>query len=131
MLSADGRYTQSVDLWSCGCILAELLGRKPIFPGRDFKETLRMQLEHIGSRPKDELEYIKSDEAQRFLAEMPRFARRPWRTTFPDATPEALDLLDKLLQFHADKRITAEAALAHPFFDSVRGCVQCRAGRLL
>lgn len=49
----------------------------------------------------DELEFIRSDEARKFLASMPRSAGTPWATLMPKASPKALDLLDKLLQFSA------------------------------
>ncbi len=42
MLSADGNYTAAIDMWSVGCIFAEMIGRGPLFAGRDFMETLRM-----------------------------------------------------------------------------------------
>ena len=120
MLSADGHYDQSVDVWASGCILGELLGRAPMFPGSDFKQTLSMHIELLGTRPADELEYIRSEEALRFLAALPVQAKRPWNTVFPDASAKALDLLDKMLQFHPSKRISVEDALLHPYFDSVR-----------
>jgi len=49
--SAAGHYDQSVDIWASGCIFAELLGRQPLFPGADFKQTLQMHLKVLGSRP--------------------------------------------------------------------------------
>jgi serine/threonine protein kinase len=49
--AAAGHYDQSVDIWASGCIFAELLGRQPLFPGGDFKQTLQMHLKVLGSRP--------------------------------------------------------------------------------
>ena len=73
--------------------------------------------------PADELEYIRSEEALKFLTELPTYPRKPLSTAFPDASPKALDLLDKMLQFHPAKRISVDDAIAHPYFDSVRACV--------
>jgi serine/threonine protein kinase len=109
MLSADGQYTPAIDMWSVGCILAELLGRNPIFAGADFMETLRMQLDVLGTRPEDELSFIRSAAALDFLAGLPRKPTVPWRNLFPDASEKVLDLLDKMLQFSAAKRITVGA----------------------
>lgn len=120
MLSADGNYTVAIDMWSVGCIFAELLGRNPLFAGKDFMETITMQINVLGSRPKDELEYIRSDQALQFLAAMPAKPKVPWSTLFPEASEKALDLLDRMLQFHPTKRITVDDAMAHPYFDSVR-----------
>ena len=41
MMFPDGRYTESIDMWSVGCIFAELLGRKPLFVGANVSETIR------------------------------------------------------------------------------------------
>jgi serine/threonine protein kinase len=51
MLSADGCYNERIDMWSCGCIFAELLLRKPLFPGKDFKEQLRLIFNVVGTPP--------------------------------------------------------------------------------
>jgi serine/threonine protein kinase len=120
MLSADGNYGQAIDVWSVGCIFAELLGRNPLFAGKDFMETITMQINVLGTRPKDELSYIRSDQALQFLAAMPPRAAVPWSNLFPEASEKALDLLDKMLQFFPPKRISVDGALAHPYFDSVR-----------
>ena len=109
MLSADGHYTPAIDMWSVGCILAELLGRGPIFAGGDFTETLRMQIDILGTRPDEELAFIKSQQALDFLAGLPHRPKVPWRNFYADASDKVLDLLDKMLQFSATKRITVGA----------------------
>lgn len=120
MLSADGHYDLSVDIWAAGCIFAELLGRTPLFPGADFKDTLRLQHEYLGTRPDDELAYIRSEEALKFLGTLPHKPQKSWAEVFPEANPKAIDLIGKMLQFHFAKRISVDDALAHPYFDSVR-----------
>ena len=79
-----------------------------------------MQINVLGTRPAEELSYIRSDQALAFLDRIPVKPAVPWATMFPEASEKALDLLDKMLQFHATKRITVQAALDHPYFDSVR-----------
>lgn len=78
------------------------------------------QFDIIGTRPPEELAYIRSDDARRFLDSLPRKAPVPWATLYPAASPLALALLDSMLQFHPSKRVTVEAAMAHAYFDSVR-----------
>ena len=118
MLSADGNYTPAIDMWSVGCILAELLGRGPIFAGKDFMETLQLQIEILGTRPAEELTFIRSQQALDFLATLPQKPKVPWRSLYTDASDKVLDLLDRMLQFSAAKRITVGAwqrsAPAHP-----------------
>jgi serine/threonine protein kinase len=106
MLSADGYYTPAIDMWSVGCILAELLGRGPIFAGSDFMETLRMQIEILGTRPPEDLTFIRSQQALDFLATLPLRQKVAWRTLYSDASDKVLDLLDRMLQFSAAKRIS-------------------------
>jgi serine/threonine protein kinase len=109
MLSADGHYTPAIDMWSVGCILAELLGRGPIFAGKDFMETLQLQIEILGTRPAEELTFIRSQQALDFLATLPQKPKVPWRSLYTDASDKVLDLLDRMLQFSAAKRITVGA----------------------
>lgn len=63
---------------------------------------------------------MSSEKAKRFLRNLPDKGNVSLSRYFPEAPPDALDLLQKLLQIHPKKRITAEAALRHPFFASIR-----------
>eukprot|EP01138_Halocafeteria_seosinensis_P000404 gb/GECG01000417.1/.p1 GENE.gb/GECG01000417.1/~~gb/GECG01000417.1/.p1 ORF type:complete len:385 (+),score=51.86 gb/GECG01000417.1/:1-1155(+) len=120
MLNADGNYDESIDIWSCGCIFAEMLGRKTLFPGKDFMHQLKLIFEVIGTPPKEELEYVRSEQAIKFMESLSHKQKMPWNEVYPDANAKALDLLDKMLAFHPTNRISIEDALAHPYFDSVR-----------
>ena len=42
-------YDKSIDMWAVGCILAELLARKPLFPGKDYVDMLKLQVAKIGN----------------------------------------------------------------------------------
>ena len=108
------RYTTAVDLWSVGCILAELLRRQPLFPGRSYLHQLQLVIAQVGTPSAEALEDVDPKLAQ-VIGSMPRKPPRPLQPTFPEATAEALDLLAQLLQFSPSRRVTAEQALSHPY----------------
>ncbi|KAI9159374.1 F-box protein: endocytic membrane traffic, recycling ReCYcling 1 [Blastocladiella emersonii ATCC 22665] len=108
-------YTKAIDMWSVGCIFGELLGGKPMFKGRDYVDQLNQILAVLGTPDDATLRRVGSQRAQVYIRSLPRSPRIPFQTLFPRATPLALDLLDKLLQFDPAQRITVEDALAHPY----------------
>jgi len=114
-------YTKAIDVWSVGCIFAELLARSPFFPGDDYIAQLRLICEKLG-RPDDEhLEFVTSERARKFIASLPNKPALPMAELFPQHSgeTEALDLLRRMLEFHPDRRITIDRALAHPFLASL------------
>ena len=119
MLQPDGLYDKSVDMWSVGCIFAEILGRKALFPGKNFLHQLSLIFDVLGTPPAEATMKIKSSQAQRFIKSLGKKPKVPFRTLFPGASDEALDLLDRLLQFDPDQRLTVHDALAHPYMQSV------------
>jgi serine/threonine protein kinase len=62
MLCPDGLYTYAVDLWSVGCIFAELLGRQPLFPGNNFVDQLTLIFGVIGSPSAEEVAHIRNNQ---------------------------------------------------------------------
>uniref|UniRef100_A0A3Q2D395 mitogen-activated protein kinase n=1 Tax=Cyprinodon variegatus TaxID=28743 RepID=A0A3Q2D395_CYPVA len=116
MLNSKG-YSKSIDIWSVGCILAEMLTNKPIFPGKHYLDQLNHILGILGSPTQEDLNCIINVKARNYLLSLPHKPRLPWDTLFPKADPKALDLLHRMLTFNPNNRITVEEALAHPYLE--------------
>lgn len=130
MLSAS-QYSTAIDVWSVGCILAEMLTYKPLFPGKDYIQQLKLILEVVGTPNSEDLRNIKSSRARAFIQSLPvaqgknlamYVNRHPYRIAKHGRSgavnPLALDLLEKLLIFDPTKRITVEEALEHPYLSA-------------
>jgi serine/threonine protein kinase len=116
ILLGSTQYTFGVDMWSCGCILAELLSGRPAFPGASTLNQLDRIMEVTGAPSSSDLAAVGSPFAATMLDSLPApGAPRPLRELFPGAAPDALDLLRRLLQFSPARRLSAEEALRHPY----------------
>lgn len=115
ILLGSTKYTKGVDMWSMGCILAELLGGKPLFPGESTLNQLERVIEVVGAPTAQDIQSMKSKFAQTMIDSITIRKQRPLRSIYPNADPEALDLLEKLLVFNPDKRYTAKQVLEHPY----------------
>uniref|UniRef100_A0A3Q0R2B4 mitogen-activated protein kinase n=1 Tax=Amphilophus citrinellus TaxID=61819 RepID=A0A3Q0R2B4_AMPCI len=91
-------YNKTVDIWSVGCIMAELLTGRALFPGTDHIDQLKLIMLLVGKPGPELLMKISSD------------------SVYMLACFEAVDLLEKMLVLDTDKRITAAEALAHSYF---------------
>jgi len=119
LLLSCAEYTSSIDVWSVGCIFAELLGRKPLFPGKDYVHQLNLITKVIGSPSEDDLMFISSEKARRYIRSLPKHDHVDFRKLYPHANEQALDLIDKMLVFDPNRRITVEQALEHPYLASL------------
>jgi mitogen-activated protein kinase 7 len=106
---------RTVDVWSVGCILAELLGSKPFFKGRDYVDQLNQILHFLGTPSEKTLSRIGSPRAQEYVRNLPYMSKIPFQQLFPRANPDALDLLDKMLAFDPSERIDVDQALEHRY----------------
>jgi mitogen-activated protein kinase 1/3 len=113
------KYDEQIDVWSVGCIFAELLGRKALFPGQDYLEQLRLIIQKVGQPSREDLDLIPTPAARSYIEGLGPCKKANWRELFPLATPLACDLLDQMLQFNSRKRITVDQALKHEYFKSL------------
>lgn len=111
-------YGDGVDLWAAGCIFAEMLGRKPLFPGETYVHQLQLIMNVLGVPEEHSFKenpMANKLKGRQLLSRTQAVAGIDVSTMFPNANPEALDLLWKMLIFDVEKRITVEEALHHPY----------------
>eukprot|EP01034_Spumella_vulgaris_P023868 gene23868-30144_t len=121
IMLACQEYSSSIDMWSVGCIFAELLARSPLFPGEDYIAQLRLICDKLGRPSEEELNFVTSERAKKFILSMPNKTPPSFAELFPAHKDEkdALDLVKKMLEIHPKKRISIEEALKHPFLESL------------
>ncbi|KAH9683264.1 protein kinase domain-containing protein [Citrus sinensis] len=107
-------YGVGVDLWSAGCILAELLAEKPIMPGRTEVEQLHKIFKLCGSPSEEYWKKSKLPHATIFKPQ--QSYKRCIAETFKDFPPSSLPLIETLLAIDPAERQTATAALRSEFF---------------
>ncbi|KAG8377834.1 hypothetical protein BUALT_Bualt08G0074800 [Buddleja alternifolia] len=119
LLLCCDNYGTSIDVWSVGCIFAELLGRKPIFPGKECLNQLRLIVNILGSQKEDNLQFIDNPKARKYITSLPYSPGTHFSRVYPQAHPMAIDLLQKMLVFDPSKRIGVTEALQHPYMSAL------------
>ncbi|XP_042422830.1 mitogen-activated protein kinase 10-like isoform X2 [Zingiber officinale] len=110
------KYTPAIDIWSIGCIFAEILIGKPLFPGKNVVHQLDLMTDLLGTPTLDTISRVRNEKARKYLSSMRRKQPVPFSHKFPNGDPMALKLLEKLLAFDPKDRPSAEEALADPYF---------------
>ncbi|KAH9496306.1 Mitogen-activated protein kinase 14 [Bulinus truncatus] len=108
-------YNEKVDMWSVGCILGEMITRKPLFKGVDHIDQLNKILSLVGKPPEDFIHKIASKDAQIYIRSLPRTKKKDYHQYFAGASPQAIDLLEKMLDLDPDTRISVDDALKHQY----------------
>ncbi|GKV41571.1 hypothetical protein SLEP1_g49080 [Rubroshorea leprosula] len=119
LLLCCDNYGTSIDVWSVGCIFAEILGRKPIFPGTECLNQLKLIINVLGSQKEADIEFIDNPKARRYIKSLPHSRGTHFSHLYPHADPLAIDLLQRMLVFDPTKRITVTEALLHPYMSGL------------
>ncbi|XP_061987085.1 mitogen-activated protein kinase 12-like [Populus nigra] len=117
--SFSSKYTPAIDIWSIGCIYAELLTAKPLFPGKNVVHQLELITDLLGTPSAESIARISNEKARKYLSSMRKKRPIPFSKKFPDVDRSALRILERLLAFDPKDRPSAEEALADPYFDGL------------
>lgn len=116
MLSSH-EYTHKVDVWSAGCTFGEVMSGKIMFPGNHYIEQINLIINMRGTPDEATKAQISNEFALKYVESLPHKEKVALQELFPGHPPEALDLLDKLLNLNPVERIEIEEALRHPFLE--------------
>ncbi len=119
VILCPSHYAKAVDIWSVGCIFAELLGRQPLFPGDHYLDQIQKIIAVTGTPKMEDLDFIQKKEAKEFFLKLVKRTKLTWSSLFPNANPIALDLLEKMLTFNPLKRYTVDQCISHPYFEGL------------
>ncbi|XP_028823425.1 mitogen-activated protein kinase 7 isoform X2 [Denticeps clupeoides] len=108
-------YSLAIDVWSVGCIFAEMLGRKQLFPGKHYVHQLQLILSVLGTPPESLVAAIGAERVRSYVQSLPSRAPVSLARLYPQAEPAALDLLAAMLRFDPRERIRVGQALEHPY----------------
>ena len=145
LLQQDRKHLYGIDIWSIGCIFGELLqmhhkncndykNRKVLFPGKtcfpfstkdpfDYQhrtDQLRVVFDLIGTPQSDEILKFRDKNVQIYLNNMTKCNKKDLSKLFPSTKKTGIKLLQDMITFDVDKRITVQQALKSPYFDDVR-----------
>jgi len=114
ILLGEEQYGLGVDIWSVGAVFAEMLTYKPIFPGDSEIGQLYKIFQVMGTPNEDMWPGVSSYPLWR--SSFPSWATQEWRRVFPKLTEDELGLLEKMLVYAPEKRISAKSALEDRYF---------------
>ena len=111
-------YTTAIDVWSAGCVGAELLLGSPIFPGSSGVDQLVEIIKVLGTPTVEEMSAMNENYTE---FKFPQIKNHSWNKVFRSKTPPlAVDFMSKLLVYVPTKRLGPFEALKHPFFDELK-----------
>ena len=118
-LLTDGYYNYKMDVWGVGCVFFEMMSLYPLFPGTNELDQIHKIHNVLGTPPVELLNRLKKHGTHMDF-EFPQKQGTGITKLLPHASPEALDLMTKLLIYNPDDRASAKQALRHPYFREIR-----------
>ncbi|KAF9903658.1 negative regulator of the PHO system [Linnemannia zychae] len=119
VLLGSKTYSTSIDIWSAGCIMAEMYLGRPIFAGSNNQDELIKIFKVMGT-PTEET-WPGVSKLSEYRKDFPYYPPKPLSTVVPMIDTFGMDLLLQMLIYQPQKRITAKDALNHVYFNDIRG----------
>lgn len=113
-------YTLAMDVWSLGCIFAELMNGKVLLPGTDYLNQLDLTLKLVGTPSDDLLLKVACPEAVEYIQTRPFAQKLSFQNRFQGRDPELINLVELMLYFDPWSRITAEQAMSHNYLKNYK-----------
>ncbi|KAK9463985.1 kinase-like domain-containing protein [Lipomyces oligophaga] len=110
-------YTTKIDIWSTGCVMAELMLGQPLFPGESGIDQLVEIIKVLGTPTREQIKTMNPNYMEH---KFPQIRPHPFSKVFRKGPQEAIDLISRLLEYNPNQRLSAIEAMCHPFFDELR-----------
>ncbi|CXI67103.1 cdc2-related kinase 2 [Plasmodium berghei] len=114
ILMGSKKYSTPIDIWSVGCIFAEMVNGRPLFPGASETDQL-MRIFKILGTPNSQ-NWPDVFKLPKYDPNFPVYNPLPWETFIKGLDDTGIDLLSKMLKLDPNQRITAKQAIEHPYF---------------
>uniref|UniRef100_H3CN73 mitogen-activated protein kinase n=1 Tax=Tetraodon nigroviridis TaxID=99883 RepID=H3CN73_TETNG len=114
------RYTQTVDIWSAGCIMAEMLLGRPLFKGTDHLDQLREIMKITGTPGGEFVAKLQSQDAKNYIRTLPKVPQERLALHFFKVQLKTVCVLEKMLLLDPEERVSASEALGLDFFTEFR-----------
>jgi negative regulator of the PHO system len=120
ILLGSTNYTTPIDIWSVGCIMAELVLLQPLFPGKNNQDQIQCIFKILGTPSLELLNYLTNNTGiPSWIGDFPFYQPTSWAKLFPSLPPAGLNLIARMLDYRPTMRISAKEALEHSFFSDL------------
>lgn len=119
LLCDNAHYDAKIDIWSTALVYAELLLGKTLLPGRDYMDQLRRTVKLVGQPTEEDMDFLVHAAAKKAIRRM-EYPGVPFDRLFAEQDANCIDLLQKMLKFNPEQRISVEDALDHEYLRDVR-----------
>eukprot|EP00930_Biecheleria_cincta_P014309 TRINITY_DN1236_c0_g1_i1.p1 TRINITY_DN1236_c0_g1~~TRINITY_DN1236_c0_g1_i1.p1 ORF type:complete len:296 (-),score=66.86 TRINITY_DN1236_c0_g1_i1:52-939(-) len=122
VLMGSRKYSTPVDIWSVGCIFAEMVNGRPLFPGNTDQDQLQRIFKILGTP--SEASWPTAAELPDWKPDFTQYEPQPWSSIAPNLDEQGTDLMSKMLQYFPDKRVPGRSAMDHDYFKGLSEAIK-------